>query len=124
MYDFQFKLPWPPTVNHFHMPVKMGKYARCIKSPDVKKYQTRVIRHLDKLGLTNLKIKNQILIDLILHPKTAHKYDCSNFLKAYEDALEKGGFIVNDCQIEYGSIRKGPKLQGGMLDLKIKVLNI
>ena len=119
---YNFKLPWPPTVNHFHMPIKMGRGARCIKSPDVKKYQQQVFVIMNNLGLAGLNIKEKVLVSLVMHPKTNHKFDCSNFLKAYEDALEKCEFIENDHQIEYESIRKGEKVKGGELDICIKVL--
>jgi len=118
---YKFSLPWPPTVNHFHIPIRLGKHARCIKSPDVKKYQIEVARVMAELGLSGLMITEKVLISLVLHPKTNHKYDCSNFLKAYEDGLEKCGFIENDCQIEYSSIRKGEKVKGGRLDIIVRL---
>ena len=121
-YDYSFSLPWPPTVNHFHMPVRMGKGARCIKSQDVKNYQKQVIIIMNQLGLAGLNITDNILVSVVMRPKTNHKFDCSNFLKAYEDALEKCGFIENDHQIEYESIRKGDKVPGGQLDIYIRVL--
>ena len=122
-YDYELKLPWPPTTNHFHMPIRMGNRARCIKAPEVKEYQKVVFALMHKLGLCGLNITDKMLIILVMHQKTNHKYDCSNFLKAYEDAFEKCGFIENDHLIEYESIRKGEKMQGGQLDVYIRVLN-
>lgn len=119
--NYNFSLPWPPTVNHFHMPVKMGKYVRNIKSPKVKEYQKKVKFILQEKGLSLLKINRPVTISLVMHPKTNAKYDCSNFLKSYEDALVQGGFLEDDHWIEYGEIRKGEKVKGGRLDIYVKI---
>ena len=97
--SYKFELPWPPTANHFHQPItfrKNGKVlARNITSKEVDKYQAEVKRVMDELMLSGEMIERPVLIHLKLHPKTNHKYDCSNFLKAYEDAGGSWpGFII------------------------------
>ena len=74
------------------------------------------------LGLYGEGIESPVRISLVMHAKTNRLYDVSNFLKAYEDALVKCGFIVDDHLIEYGSIRKGEKIKEGRLDVKVEVL--
>lgn len=120
---FNFELPLPPTTNHFHVPVRMGKHTRLVTSGEVKKYQRQVKRILDDLFLSNRMITDDIEICLTIHPKHNRRFDCSNYLKAYEDALEKCGFIENDSQISYGYIKKGEPIKGGLLKVIAKVIN-
>lgn len=124
--SYKFELPWPPTSNHFHQPIafrKNGKVlARNITSKEVDKYQAEVKKVMDELMLSGEMIEKPVLIHLKLHPKTNHKYDCSNFLKAYEDALVKCGFFEDDHWIEYGSIRKGEKVKGGKIVVIVEEL--
>ena len=122
MYDYRFELPFPPTVNHFHMPVRMGRGVRIIKSNKVTQYQTAVAKVMRELNLADEKIKERIRVHLVMHPKTRAKFDCSNYLKAYEDALMFCGFIEDDSQIIYGSIDKGEPVKGGKLVVKIELL--
>ncbi len=119
MSDYEFQLPWPPTVNHFHQPVMIKGRTRNIKSKGVKAYHKQVKILMDKLGLSGEMIEERVSISLVMHPKTNHKYDCSNFLKAYEDALVECKFLEDDHWIEYDSIKKGEKVKGGMLEVKV-----
>ena len=126
MSDYNFTLPWPPTANHFHQPIPFKRgtkwAARNITSKDVVKYQQEVKLVMDELKLSGEMIEQKVLISLVLHPKTNHKYDCSNFLKAYEDALVKCNFFEDDHWIEYSSIRKGEKIKGGKLEVSITLI--
>ena len=115
MADYEFELPWPPTTNKYHLPIKMGKGVRCIKSPKVTEYQKIACALMNKLGLSGENIDRPVVISLYLHPPTNRKFDCSNFLKAYEDALVQCGFLVDDHWIEYGFIRKGEKTPPGKI---------
>ena len=74
---------------------------------------------MDELNLSEELIERPVLISLVIHPRTNAKFDVSNYLKAYEDALVKCGFLEDDHWIEYVSIRKGEKISGGMLDVKV-----
>lgn len=119
MSDYKFDLPYPPSVNTLRACVR----NRLITSKRGREYFKEVAAVIEELGLTNEMIANKVIIDLILRPKTNHKYDVSNYLKAYEDALVKCGFLEDDHWIEYGSIRKANKVPGGRLTVKITVLD-
>ena len=120
--EFSFSLPFPPTSNHYHMPVRMGKGARCIKSPKITKYQREAVSIIQGLGLADLNISEKVEISLVMHPPTLRRYDCSNFLKAYEDALVQANFLEDDHLIEYGAIKKGEKKKGGELIILVKII--
>lgn len=123
MSDYEFELPWPPTANHFHQPVPFKKgnrwLARNVTSKDVERYQKEVKKVMEGLNLAGEMIEQPVVISLMMHPKTNHKFDRSNFLKAYEDALVKCGFLEDDHWIDYGYIRKGEKVPGGKLVVKV-----
>lgn len=118
---YSFSLPWPPTVNHFHQPIRCGKGARNIKSEKVEIYQYEVISLLRKLGLHKEKIDKPVLFFVRMHPKTKAIYDKSNFLKAFEDALVMGGFLNDDHLISYTGIHGGAPVKGGRIDLEVVI---
>lgn len=73
------------------------------------------------MGLAGEGILSPVTISLVMHHKMNVRYDVSNYLKAYEDALVKCGFLVDDHLIEYASIKKGEKVTGGKLVVKVNV---
>ena len=115
--SYEFTLPWPPSINTLRACVR----NRLITSKKGRDYFISVQNKMDELGLSNEMIEQNIVISLKMHPPTLRKYDCSNFLKAYEDALVKCGFIEDDHWIEYGSIKKCEKLKGGLLVVKVEL---
>ena len=72
-----------------------------------------------ELGLSGEGIATPVMIILVMHHKMNVRYDVSNYLKSYEDALVKCGFLVDDHLIEYASIKKGEKVAGGKLVVKV-----
>lgn len=118
MSDYEFELPWPPSLNGLRACVR----NRLITSKKGRDYFKSVDSLMRDAGLHGEGITDRVLISLVMHPPTLRKYDCSNFLKAYEDALVKCNFIDDDHLIEYRSIRKGGKIKGGALIVKVSLL--
>ena len=115
--DYEFDLPFPPSVNALRASVR----GRLITSSAGRKYYKAVTERMAELGLTDERISSPVTISLTMHHKMNVRYDVSNYLKAYEDALVKCGFIVDDHLIEYASIKKGEKVAGGKLVVKVNV---
>lgn len=119
MSDYAFELPQPPSINGYRACVR----NRLITSKRGRDYFVEVDKIMKELNLDNEMIKQEVLISLVIHPRTLAKFDVSNYLKAYEDALVKCGFLEDDHWIEYGSIRKGEKVKGGLLKVKVSLIN-
>lgn len=115
MYDYEFELPMPPSINTYRACVR----NRLITSKKGREYLKLVSDVISELNLENEMLEQKILVHLTIHPRTKDKFDCSNYLKAYEDALVKCGFLEDDHWIEYSGIRKGEKVKGGKLLVKI-----
>lgn len=115
--NYEFELPYPPSINSLRACVR----NRLITSKRGRDYFKAVSAVMDGLMLSNELISTPMSIHLTIHPPTLRKYDCSNFLKAYEDALVKCGFIEDDHLIDYDGIRKGEKVKGGKLVVKVRV---
>ena len=114
---YEFDLPFPPSINSYRACVR----NRLITSKKGREYFREVAVIIRQLGLHKENIAQSVVISLVLHPKTLARYDVSNFLKAYEDALVKAGFLEDDHFIEYGSIKKGEKIKGGMLNVTAEI---
>ena len=115
--DYELELPFPPSVNTLRASVR----GRLITSSAGRKYYKAVAERMAELGLTDERISSPVTIIIVMHHKMNARYDVSNYLKAYEDALVKCGFIVDDHLIEYASIKKGEKVAGGKLVVKVSV---
>ena len=115
--DYEFDLPFPPSVNTLRASVR----GRLITSSAGRKYYKAVAERMAELWLSGEGIAVPVTISLVMHHKMNVRYDVSNYLKAYEDALVKCGFLVDDHLIEYASIKKGEKVAGGKLVVKVNV---
>ena len=114
--NYEFTLPYPPSINSLRACVR----NRLITSKKGREYFLKVAERMDELSLSGEAIEQEVIVSLVMHPPTLRKYDVSNFLKAYEDALVKCGFLEDDHWVEYGSIKKGEKIKGGRLDVSVK----
>ena len=119
MSDYEFEMPWPPSINSLRACVR----NRLITSKKGREYFKSVDDLMHKIGLHSEGIKDRVSISLVMHPPTLRRYDCSNFLKAYEDALVKSNFIEDDHLIEYSSIKKGDKIKGGVIKVKVNLIS-
>lgn len=119
MADYEFTLPLPPTINTYRACVR----NRLITSKKGREYFLKVKGVMDEIGLSGEMIDRKILIRLTIHHSRNIKYDVSNYLKAYEDALVKCGFFEDDHWIEYGSIRKGEKKSCGEIKVSVSFID-
>tara|TARA_R110000803_G_C11938881_1_gene316313 strand:+ start:713 stop:1063 length:351 start_codon:yes stop_codon:yes gene_type:complete len=115
--SYEFELPMPPSINGYRACVR----NRLITSKRGRDYLIAVQTAMDELKLSNEMIEKPVMIHLTIHPRTRAKFDVSNYLKAYEDALVKCGFLEDDHWIEYSGIKKGEVIKGGLLKLRILV---
>lgn len=124
MSDYEFVMPWPPTVNHYHQPVRMGKGVRIVKGQKAKHYAIGMEKYLAEIGIANEKIPEDKILSmhLTLNPPTLAKYDVDNRTKGVMDALSNANFYADDSQIHKLTIEKGEKVKGGSITVKINIM--
>lgn len=124
MSEYSFEMPWPPTVNHYHQPARMGRGVRIIKGQKAKQYAKYCEKWLHDLGLENEKIPEDVNLSmrLVLHPPTLARYDVDNRTKGIMDALSNSNFYADDSQIQKLTIEKGEKIKGGLVEVYISVI--
>lgn len=115
---YDLELPWPPSLNNYRSCVR----GRLMTVAAGRTYFDLVAWIIKKKRLHTLEIAQPVLITLTMHPPSKRSFDCSNFLKAYEDALVKAGFLEDDHWIEYDGIKKGEPVKNGLLKVHLEVL--
>lgn len=117
-YFEKFCLPWPPTVNHYHQPVRSGDSVRIVKSKKARDYEK-----LSSIWMVRQSIKkspsNKLAIEITLHPPTKSRYDIDNRCKAILDAICKFGAIYDDSDFLRMTVSKGLVTRGGLVEISI-----
>lgn len=119
MADYEFSLPWPPTVNHYHQPIRRGNGVRIIKGAKAREYAKEAGKVIDALGLSCEAIAGQVSISITLHPPTLAAYDVDGRPKGILDALTEAGFWLDDSQVQRMTVEKGEKVAGGAVKISI-----
>ena len=126
MSDYEFTMPWPPTVNHHHQPVIMRKgkqvYARIVKGEKARQYSEDLVDVLINMGIGGENIKDRLHVTLTLRPPTLRKYDIDNRTKSIFDTLSECGFWADDEQVDKLTIIKGDKIKGGEVLVKVCII--
>lgn len=124
MSDYEFEMPWPPTFNHYHQPIRVGKGARITKSKKAREYAKEMEIYLESIGLKNEMIPEcqKLYVHLTLNPPTLARYDVDNRSKGILDALANSNFYADDSQIHKLTIVKGEKSPPGNVQIKITKL--
>lgn len=115
--SYEIELPFPPTLNHYRIPIKPRGKKHCIliTSPEGKDYKAMV----------QAKAKNppgfecDVHVSLVFFPKTKAKFDVDNFLKALFDGLTEARVWKDDSQIWSLYVEKGEVIKGGKVFVKI-----
>jgi len=121
---YEFTMPWPPTLNHYHQPIKMGKCVRIIKGAKAREYAKNMEYYLKEIGIYDERIPEgvKLYMHLTLNPPTLARYDVDNRTKGIMDALSNANFYADDNQVHKLTIVKGEKVKGGNVLVKIEVM--
>ena len=122
MPDYEFTLPYPPTVNHYHQPVRQGRGVRIIKGAKARAYQSDAAKALVDYGLACEAIAGPVKITITLNPPTLARYDVDGRPKGILDALTDAGFWLDDSQVQSMTVEKGVKVKGGNALIKVYLL--
>jgi crossover junction endodeoxyribonuclease RusA len=123
MSDYEFEMPWPPTVNHYHQPIRVGKGARIIKGVKARQYAELADKYLETMDLCDIKLSERLSVHLTLHPPTLAKYDVDNRTKGVFDALSNAKFWLDDEQVDRLTLRKGDKIKGGLVVVRVDIID-
>ncbi len=118
MSDYEFELPWPPSVNGYWRTFR----NRQIISKRGREYRANAIEIMQSYGLSGEMLTERLQVSLTLYPPTIRKYDIDNFCKAAFDALSHCKFWVDDEQIDKLTISKGNKTPPGKIVIKVTKL--
>ena len=117
MSDYEFTLPYPPSVNAWKTPFR----GRMILTKKGREYRVAAFNAIDALGLAMSNIAEPLYVELTLNPPTLRRYDCDNFAKSLLDSLTHANFWQDDSQIQRLTIIKGEKTQGGNVLVKVNI---
>jgi len=118
MADYEFTMPWPPSVNHWHQPCR----GRIIKGSAARYYEHAAVNYLMNIGVAGERIESQLSVSIVLMPPTNARYDIDNRTKGIFDSLSAACFWVDDSQVKKLTIEKGNKVKGGLVSIAINVI--
>ena len=119
MSDYEFELPWPPSVNGGYRGVFRG---RILLSKKGREYKAKAIEHLKGIGLAGEKIEERLSVAIDLLPPDKRRRDIDNYTKAAFDALTDAEFWVDDEQVDRLIINKKEKVKGGKVVVRVTKL--
>lgn len=117
-----FKLPFPPSVNMYRQPTRMGNHATIRITKEGKAYKLAVLDAVIKQhGSVPKAAGAKFRVSIIFVEPTHHVRDLDNFLKAPLDALTEAKVWKDDFQIDELSIKRGGyRKAGGYIDVTIE----
>lgn len=117
--DYEFYLPWPPSVNGYWRSFR----SRQIISKKGREYRSHVIASMESLGLSGEFISDRLSVEISLYPPTERKYDIDNFCKGIFDGLTHCKFWADDEQVDRLAIKKRSKTKGGRVRIQVYKLD-
>ncbi|HAH2469473.1 RusA family crossover junction endodeoxyribonuclease [Escherichia coli] len=117
MNEYQFVLPYPPSVNTYWRR-RGSQYYISDKGQKYRKDVQQIIRQL-KLDIFT---KSRLRIKVIADVPDSRRRDLDNLLKGLLDSLIHAGFAEDDEQFDDIRVIRGVKVPGGRLGIKITEL--
>ena len=72
--------------------------------------------------MQNESIDSNVTVSITLNPPTLRRYDIDNYCKGLLDSLTHAWFWLDDEQVVKLLIKKGEKVKGGRVDVKVDVM--
>lgn len=113
MNEYQFVLPYPPSVNTYWRR-RGSQYYISDKGQKYRKDVQQIIRQL-KLDIFT---KSRLRIKVIADVPDSRRRDLDNILKGLLDSLIHAGFAEDDEQFDDIRVIRGVKVPGGRLGIK------
>lgn len=118
MSDYEFELPYPPSVNGMWKPFR----NRIILTKRGRDYRSQAIEKMKGLDLYGESIDSNVSMSVTLNPPTLRRYDVDNYSKAILDSLTHAKFWIDDEQVQSLCVTKGEKVVGGNVQIKINIV--
>lgn len=110
----QLTLPWPPSVNGYFIPIRMGTFTKMALSPRGRAYHGEVASAIaQQLGRALVPYRTPVRVDVELRAPDRRSRDLDNSLKALLDSLTKAGVWIDDSQIDEMIVRRGRVIHKG-----------
>ena len=116
----RLELPWPPTINTYRQPVRMGNITRLVTSNKGKQYKKLVEQAL--ITQEYPLFKNKIGMEIKLHPPDKRKRDIDNYFKPVFDSLVKCNVLEDDELIKEITVYMCDPVKFGQVVVNIKEL--
>lgn len=112
-------LPFPPSINDYYQPQRRGNGARLVLKKAGRVYREISVKMLRNIGQP---IEGRLFVKVTLNPHMdAGEWDLDNRMKALLDALQHGGAIRDDNQIDHLEIVRGVESTPGTAIVEIGV---
>lgn len=118
MSDYEFTLPFPPSVNACWRVFK----NRSIISKRGREYRAEVINHMKCIGLCEESLSGRLSVRLELYPPDSRRRDIDNYCKATFDAISHAKFWIDDEQIDTLTIKRMHKEKGGFVKVIVNII--
>lgn len=120
------RLPWPPSVNAYKMPVRMGKRIVLVLTPRARKYRLDVATAIaQQLGRRRPSTyRTPVQLDLELRAPDRRVRDISNHIKMCEDGLVAAGILRDDSLVDALVVRRGAVIKDGCVNVLIAPLDM
>ena len=131
----ELTLPYPPSINHYwkHVYVEKFKSVRVFTTAEGKDYRTNVQAIILSEG-KNASLKGFLKLEATFFPPDNLRRDLDNGLKALLDALKNNdegpgygirmGVYGDDSQIKEMTLRFGPTVKDGKVQVRISTIGI
>ena len=112
----QFKLPFPPSVNHYWRHISKGPSAgRVLISEEGRAYRTNCAAAVLEQRVPRHVLSGKLAVVIWANPPDRRRRDLDNLLKSSLDALKHCGLIEDDGDIDDLHVTRGQVEQGGSL---------
>ncbi len=116
MSDYQFTIPFPPSVNGYWRSYK----GRQIISSRGRDYRQRCIEAMKEQRIHNEKLNCRLGVYVRFHAPDKRRRDLDNYLKAALDGITHAGFWVDDEQIDKLTIKRAENVLHGELVVTVE----
>lgn len=117
----QFKLPFPPSVNHYWRYISRGAQAgRVLISEEGRAYRTSCAAEVLQQRVPRHELSGRLSVAIQAYPPDRRRRDLDNLLKGSLDALKHCGLIQDDGDIDDLHVMRGPVESGGSLLVTIR----